>query len=139
MNLAENSVVENNDLNLDVILSIIKNAGIAAEHGNERLLIENNGITSNLFFKSDVINVYTTYNFKEGVILSELKDKLIELNGNHSFTKTTINEKTNKLVVSMNYLTTTGVFIPHFILTLNGFFAFQRIGFQRVDFSDFLE
>lgn len=131
--------LDNDSLNLEKLDLIFKNAGIQTFKEERRLIINHEDTVSSLYFIKDIISIFTSYKIKDDADLSNIHQKLLDLNGTNTFTSARVSDNGTHVIVLMTYLTTAGVFIPHFILTVNGYFAFQKLNFKRVDCSDFLE
>ncbi|AOP82307.1 hypothetical protein ACJP8O_002478 [Enterobacter hormaechei] len=137
--MSNDQILSNADITIKRLEEIFANAGFKTESFENRIVINHEGTVASVYLRSDVISIFTSFQVKPEVNIDDFKDKILELNSAHSLSNSSLNEAKNKLVISMTYLTSVGVYIPHFIFTINGYFAFQTINFKRIDCSEFIE
>lgn len=137
--MSNTQILSNADINQESLEEVFENAGYKVEKQDERLVITHEGTVASVYFRADVLSIFTSYRVKPGVDISEFKDKILELNSAHSISNSTLNQSRNALVITMSYLTSVGIYIPHFIFTINAYFAFQKINFKKIDCSEFIE
>lgn len=132
-------IIYPNDINYDFLLKTFQNAGMQAEYNNERIILTNSNTKATVRINSEVITFFSYYKIKKDVEYTQLTEMVYTLNKPSAFNISSITKNNERLSISMAYLTKAGVFIPHFIHTVYGFFAFQRISLKNNDFSDILE
>ncbi|CAM7604626.1 hypothetical protein [Citrobacter freundii] len=135
----EYQYISKEKISVGVFSTIMQNAGFEVKQNSEHSIdVISGGITSILYMHSEVIVMITPYRIKKEVDIDKLKEKVAELNDNFSFCTASIADNRGHLMIRTAYLTATGIYIPHFSLTISGFLSLQRAIISKVDLTDFI-
>ncbi|MFZ5271580.1 hypothetical protein [Enterobacter asburiae] len=137
--MSTEQIIQPANIDYDFLMRTLQNAGMQAELKNERIILTNGKTKATVRILTDVITFFSYYKIKPDVERQKLLEMIYGLNQPSSFNISSITKNQERLSISMAYLTSSGVFIPHFIHTINGFFAFQRISLKKNNLSDILE
>lgn len=133
------AILKREDVNIDTVLEIFNNAGIFAEKNGETIIFSMNEARGTIYLGKDILMIFVLYKIKKDISKETLKERLTEMNSFATFFNAEITKSEENLSVSMSYITFSGIFIPHLMVTVQTFFAAQKRYIERLKISEFLE
>lgn len=134
----DNKLLENKDINLNSLRHVFDNAGLKTDIIDDDLVIQRENIKSIVYIRADLVSIASRFRLKPDLDNGIIESKLVELNHGTYPARYFTSEDNKTLIVSITYFTSVGVYIPHFILTINAYYGFIPLDFKRVDCSDIL-
>lgn len=134
-----NEIVSRNDISVDSIEKILKNAGISVVKKSENSIhIKSLGLNAVVKVSEYFILILIPFAVKEGVDMDKLQSEIQKMNSKMAIGDISINAS-NDIVFSLSYLTMSGFYIPHLISTVTAFFSISGESLKQNDLSEFIE